>query len=227
MKSRVIEGGGIFFPRSANLGDAIEATRRINELMEQYYPDEEQLTGYDYYEEPLGEVSDDDYDDYAPEDMDDSVAPIPGFQLDSVPPEASTTGDVDNRPAAVQERIQIHPQIDDDDDYPDYDQVLDQANNIVPRGVEVHSDDSGGTYVRFPEGTPHAEMQRVVDQVARIMGDADPEGVAGYIEGGEDDNENYILSQDEDTEDQDDYTQEDMDDYAPKDMDDYGQGRLG
>ena len=45
---------------------------------------------------------DDDMDDYAPEEMNDTPEPIPGFQLDGVPPEASTTGDVDNLQAEVE-----------------------------------------------------------------------------------------------------------------------------
>ena len=227
------EGSGTFvrFPEGTSHADIQRVVNDVNGVMGD--AESEGVAGYtdgryddvDNYVFPQDD--NEDMDDYAPEEMNDAPEPIPGFQLDGVPPEASTTGDVNNRPAAVQERIQIHPQIDDDDDDPDYGQALDQANNIVPRGVEVHSGDPGGTYIRFPEGTPHAEMQRVVDQVARIMRDVEPEGVAGYTEGIEEDYENYILPQDEDTEDQDDYTQEDMDDYAPEDMDDYGQEDLG
>ena len=105
---------------------------------------------------------------------------------------------------AVQGRPQMHPE-------DDYDQALDQANNVVPPGVEVQSDKGGGTYVCFPAGMPLVDRQRIVNDVGRIMEDAEPEGITGYIEGDEEDYENYVYPQDLDAEDDDDYAPEEMD----------------
>ena len=61
-----------------------------------------------------------------------------------------------------------------------YDEAVARAKELIPPGADIHGDDGGGTYVRFPEGTPDPEMQHYTDVVNEIVGPFEPDGVTGY-----------------------------------------------
>ena len=57
-----------------------------------------------------------------------------------------------------------------------------RAEAILPKGVEIHDDPGGGTYIKFPLRMAADYMQSVIDAVYPILREfTEEDGLAGYV----------------------------------------------